>query len=742
MNDRYNYQGPDLEQFFAEAELESEFRRGGSTRARSRGMRSPVSIRWPKTATRKPTTAPRPRLPFRIRRPRVRIWPPDGKKFPNLFPFPLVLHPSLWPGPYRPPFEHPVRPDQPSRPESGGAVPPPSTSPSAPPPVDAGAIEPPDTIAAEPFDTGAVSPDSGAPEPSDGDTVAPANTSTDGPSEELLQFFSGYELPGEFGTQPEYESSESGVNGRRRSRSKRACSCGHSRSTAPEFHSILGLEALDTEFEAARYSEPEWEHGETSAFTCPAFTPIAVENPGGGRIKDKRIPAKSDLVTVSGAFGSRVPLHRLTAAAHKALVCAARADGIRSPLLLPTGGRSGFRDPKQQLDAWKRAVDKYKSEKEANKWVARPGSSAHQTGRAIDFYMGFSNSSSNVAKLRKTKAYSWMVANAHRFGFYPYKTEPWHWEYNPAGSAATEVELHESFTPYAHDGRFPGRFRYGQGIGHRRRHPRTGFGWTGEIPTDGELAGATMFLKGRSNGAPIGQQEFEDEFGYEFEVVKPASPQLSPLATAKFGLRKGSKRSIPVFGVCVHTTGGGPASKAKKDPRRSALRRALDFYLKGGGGFPHYVIAYDGSIIATCDEQQVAWHAGFGKKEREHYKTWTAPSWWSGVWNPKGARSPLDLLPKGARSANSGHIGVEMLADTTGYGFTNAQYESLAKLVTDIARRHKLPIRSAPSARLLGHEDVHPLSRQNNGGGWDPGAHRDKPRFSWSRLWSLMKANP
>ncbi|MEP7342385.1 MAG: N-acetylmuramoyl-L-alanine amidase, partial [Acidobacteriota bacterium] len=96
----------------------------------------------------------------------------------------------------------------------------------------------------------------------------------------------------------------------------------------------------------------------------------------------------------------------------------------------------------------------------------------------------------------------------------------------------------------------------------------------------------------------------------------------------------------------------------------------------------------------------------------------------------------------GAHSTNSGHIGIEMLADSTGYGFTNAQYEALAKLVADIARRHKLPITSAPSARLLGHEDVHPLSRQNKGGGWDPGAHRDKPKFSWSRLWALVKSNP
>jgi hypothetical protein len=254
---------------------------------------------------------------------------------------------------------------------------------------------------------------------------------------------------------------------------------------------ILGLEALDPEFEAARFSEPEWEQLEATAASCPAFTPMPVENPGGGRIKDKKIPDKSDLVTVPGAFGAKVPLHRLAASAHKALVCAARADGIKHPVLQPTGSRSGFRDPKQQMEAWKRALAKYKSEQEARKWVAKPGSSAHQTGRAIDFYLGASNDSRNVAKLRKTSAYNWMVVNAHRFGFYPYKAEPWHWEYNPP-TATSERESHEFFTPYAHGGRFPGRFQYGLGVGHRRRHPRKGFTWTGELATEEEFTGGTI----------------------------------------------------------------------------------------------------------------------------------------------------------------------------------------------------------------------------------------------------------
>jgi LAS superfamily LD-carboxypeptidase LdcB len=84
-------------------------------------------------------------------------------------------------------------------------------------------------------------------------------------------------------------------------------------------------------------------------------------------------------------------------------------------------------------------LQKYGSPSEARKWVAPPGGSAHQSGRAIDLYLGSSNDSRNVARLRRTPAYQWMVKNARRFGFYPYEREPWHWEYNPP-SQARELE--------------------------------------------------------------------------------------------------------------------------------------------------------------------------------------------------------------------------------------------------------------------------------------------------------------
>jgi hypothetical protein len=194
---------------------------------------------------------------------------------------------------------------------------------------------------------------------------------------------------------------------------------------------------------------------ESEASACQPFSPVSVENPGGGRVKNKKIPSSSDIVVISGAF-AQTRLHRLTAEALKALVCAARADGIKHPQLLPTGSLSGFRTPKQQANLRKSSEAKHGLQ-DIGKWVAKPGSSAHQSGRAIDFYLGIPNGRRNVARLKQTPAYKWMVANARRFGFYPYSREPWHWEYNPPAARQSEMfsamyEANDSESAFADEG--------------------------------------------------------------------------------------------------------------------------------------------------------------------------------------------------------------------------------------------------------------------------------------------------
>ncbi|CAN5593351.1 hypothetical protein BH18ACI3_BH18ACI3_18020 [soil metagenome] len=60
--------------------------------------------------------------------------------------------------------------------------------------------------------------------------------------------------------------------------------------------------------------------------------------------------------------------------------------------------------------------------------------SPHSTGHALDIYVGgepVKTLDSNRLIQVQTPAYKWLVKNAHRFGFYPYFYEPWHWEYVP-----------------------------------------------------------------------------------------------------------------------------------------------------------------------------------------------------------------------------------------------------------------------------------------------------------------------
>ena len=155
---------------------------------------------------------------------------------------------------------------------------------------------------------------------------------------------------------------------------------------------------------------------------------MAVERPGGGRVEDKTPPAPGDLVEVPGYERVAVPLHRLAAIAWTALVAAARADGLDAPLLLPV---SGYRSSDEQDWLWRGALHKYGDPEEACRWVARPGTSSHQSGRAVDCHLGYPIESEYVDDLRRTPAWKWLLANAERFGFYPYDLEPWHWEYNP-----------------------------------------------------------------------------------------------------------------------------------------------------------------------------------------------------------------------------------------------------------------------------------------------------------------------
>jgi hypothetical protein len=79
---------------------------------------------------------------------------------------------------------------------------------------------------------------------------------------------------------------------------------------------------------------------------------------------------------------------------------------------------SGWRSRKYQEKLFREAVSKYGSDKEAARWVATPGTSAHEAGDAVD--IGHSD------------AASWLSKHGARYGLCQvYGNEPWHYELRP-----------------------------------------------------------------------------------------------------------------------------------------------------------------------------------------------------------------------------------------------------------------------------------------------------------------------
>ena len=129
-------------------------------------------------------------------------------------------------------------------------------------------------------------------------------------------------------------------------------------------------------------------------------------------------------------------LERDTYAAYKRMIAAAAKD-LRGQINVTKSGElapdekffrivSGYRSPEYQAQLRAR-------EPGAGR-IALAKNSVHFTGRAIDLYVGGEPTTTkdpNRMIQVQTPVYKWLVKNAHRFGFYPYFYEPWHWEYVP-----------------------------------------------------------------------------------------------------------------------------------------------------------------------------------------------------------------------------------------------------------------------------------------------------------------------
>lgn len=154
-------------------------------------------------------------------------------------------------------------------------------------------------------------------------------------------------------------------------------------------------------------------------------------------------------VDTAYAYGSKkgLRIEKNTYKAYQQLYKAAEAAGLMKEIPELFKIVSDYRSVTEQKGLWKKKCDKLakshpdwteeKIEEEARQWVAKPGGSAHHTGRAVDLYMGWSIGSGNAKEIRKKKSslykkygkyWEWMKKNAPSYGFLPYAKEPWHWE--------------------------------------------------------------------------------------------------------------------------------------------------------------------------------------------------------------------------------------------------------------------------------------------------------------------------
>jgi LAS superfamily LD-carboxypeptidase LdcB len=126
-------------------------------------------------------------------------------------------------------------------------------------------------------------------------------------------------------------------------------------------------------------------------------------------------PASGDIVNVQGIW-----VHKSIAAGLNSLLNAASAAGIDL-------GGAGYRDSSGQIALRRQncgtsdfaiyQMDPFSCRPP----TARPGSSNHERGLAVDFTVNGS------VLTRSSKAFQWMSANAGKYGFYNLPSEPWHW---------------------------------------------------------------------------------------------------------------------------------------------------------------------------------------------------------------------------------------------------------------------------------------------------------------------------
>ena len=158
---------------------------------------------------------------------------------------------------------------------------------------------------------------------------------------------------------------------------------------------------------------------------------------------------------------------QLLAAAHAGLRAAQAAGDPRALAVRSFGVSSSYRSSLQQYQLWNRRFPDYFAETATRRaslaggplgpqaarllarhirtWLAAPGFSNHNDGRAIDFSCTLTSgqtlgaSHRQIPQWRESWLFDWLRANAVHSQFHPYEPEPWHWEHRASTTGPSAV---------------------------------------------------------------------------------------------------------------------------------------------------------------------------------------------------------------------------------------------------------------------------------------------------------------
>jgi LAS superfamily LD-carboxypeptidase LdcB len=181
------------------------------------------------------------------------------------------------------------------------------------------------------------------------------------------------------------------------------------------------LRALERAAEAQRRAEAA-AAARAAAAAAAAGRAAPVHTGGGGAAPSVIAPAPGGLATVTCPHGGSITVAGSIAGDVQRLLNAAAADGVS------LCASSGWRSPQKQI-ALRRAHcgSSYYAiyqmpSSQCHPPTARPGSSLHEQGLAIDF------SCNGGGAIRwGNSCWNWLAAHASSYGLYNLPSEPWHW---------------------------------------------------------------------------------------------------------------------------------------------------------------------------------------------------------------------------------------------------------------------------------------------------------------------------